>query len=301
MNDISIKLNDKAQTISISLIECVEKYTSLVGDEGKAKIVRDAMIYSLSAGGKRLRPILTVEFYKLFGGKEDITELACAIEMIHTFSLIHDDLPCMDNDDFRRGRKSCHKEYDEAIALLAGDALAVLPYEIISDQSVNGKLSSDKALKLIRLLSSATGVRGMIGGQVLDMMGENQTLTQSDLELLQSKKTGALIEAACLAGCILCGASDEQQKNAGIYANKLGAAFQVCDDILDITGSFEELGKPIGSDALQGKSTFAVLLGVEKAREYAMKLTDEAVESIKKYDGSDFLIDLAYMLNTRKS
>lgn len=297
MNDFKALLELKAQSISKTLKELTNEYLDNVS---AASVVSQAMDYSLSAGGKRLRPLLTMEFYKLFGGKGDIEKLACVVELIHTFSLIHDDLPCMDNDDYRRGRKSCHKQYDEAIALLAGDALAVLPYEIISDKALKGEISHTAALKLIKNYSAATGVFGMIGGQVLDMQGENKALCFDELMTLQSKKTGALIESACIAGCILADADDEKINNARIFANNLGVAFQVCDDILDITGTFEELGKPIGSDNVQGKSTFATLLGVEKAKKYASELTQKAIDAISSYDNNEFLTTLALSLVERR-
>lgn len=298
MSNFNSEIKKKADLISDKLIDLCGKY---LDKSGADRIVSDAMEYSLSAGGKRIRPVLTIEFYRLFGGKGDITEVACLIEMIHTFSLIHDDLPCMDDDDFRRGRNSCHKEFDEATALLAGDALAILPFEIIADKALNGEISERAALRLINMIARSVGVHGMIGGQVLDMQGENKQLSHNELILLQAKKTGALIEAACVAGCILADADEEKINSAKVFANKLGIAFQVCDDILDITGSFEELGKPIGSDAEQGKSTFAVLLGTDKAKEYAHSLTNEAIDSIRKYENSEFLIELARALADRKS
>lgn len=298
MDNFKEALNAYADKISKTLTILTDEYLDM---SSEAAIVSKAMDYSLNAGGKRLRPLLTIEFYKLFGGKEDITKIACAVELIHTFSLIHDDLPCMDDDDYRRGKKSCHKQFDEATALLAGDALAVLPYEIISDKALKGEITHKAALKLIRNFSNATGVFGMIGGQVLDMQGENKSLGFDDLMLLQSKKTGALIESACVAGCILADADEEKINNARAFAHNLGVAFQVCDDILDITGTFEELGKPIGSDSVQGKSTFATLLGVDKAKEYARKLTDKAVEAISEYEGNEFLTTLALSLIDRKN
>lgn len=260
-----------------------------------------AMEYSLMAGGKRLRPILMMEFCRMCGGNAaEVLEVACSIELIHTFSLIHDDLPCMDDDDFRRGRPSCHKAFDEATALLAGDALNTLAFEVIADAATSGTISPHTAVMLISVLSKAVGVNGMIGGQVIDLAAENREISIEELDLLQANKTGALIEAACVMGVILAGKYDKIPAAAD-YAQALGRAFQIVDDILDVTGSFEELGKPIGSDAEQNKSTYVTALGIEGARKEAERLTEQALLTLKQFDDYDFLYDLTDSLLNRRS
>lgn len=260
-----------------------------------------AMEYSLMAGGKRLRPVLMLEFCRMCGGKSfDLLDIACSVELIHTFSLIHDDLPCMDNDDFRRGRPSCHKQFDEATALLAGDALNTLAFEVITDAAISQRISAQTAVMLISTLSKAIGVNGMIGGQVIDMQAENRNISLDELNLLQSCKTGALIEAACVMGVVLSGRY-EMIPAAAEYADYLGRAFQIVDDILDATGSFEELGKPIGSDAEQQKSTYLTALGLEGAQEEAKRLTTLALETLKQFNDCDFLYELTDSLLHRRS
>lgn len=265
------------------------------------KNVINAMEYSLSAGGKRIRPVLMLEFYKICGGTQNILPIACSIEMVHTFSLIHDDLPCMDNDDFRRGKPSCHKAHGETIALLAGDALATLPYEIITEEALNSNISMEVAVKLIKELSNSVGVDGMIGGQVIDVENENNEISADTLIQLDKLKTGALIKSACRMGCILAGASDEQLLKATQYAEKIGLAFQIIDDILDVTSTFEQLGKPINSDIKQKKTTYVTLYGLEKSREIAKQLTDEALLALNYFDNNSFIIDLTRMLLDRNN
>jgi len=260
-----------------------------------------AMEHSVSAGGKRIRPVLMLEFYRLCGGKSNILPIACTIELIHTFSLIHDDLPCMDNDDFRRGKPSCHKAYGEAIALLAGDALATLPYEIISNEAINGSISHKTAAMLIRELSHAVGVGGMIGGQVIDIETENNAIGAETLTLLEKLKTGALIKSACVMGCILAEANENQLLKASEYAEKIGLAFQIVDDILDVTSTFEKLGKPILSDEKQNKTTHITLFGLEKSKIFAEKLTNEALVALDFFEENDFLKGLTKMLLDRNN
>lgn len=265
------------------------------------KIVVEAMEYSLTAGGKRLRPILMLEFYRMCGGDvSKAVDIACTIEMIHTFSLIHDDLPCMDNDDFRRGKPSCHKAFPENIALLAGDALNTLPFEIISEAALEQKISAQTAIMLISVLSKAVGTNGMIGGQVIDLMSEGKEISIDVLNTLQEHKTGALIEAACVMGVILSG-KYEKIPAAAEYASALGRAFQIVDDILDVTSTFEELGKPIGSDGQQNKCTYVSLLGLERSYEEAEKLTDLALKSLEAFDDNGFMCELTSELLDRRS
>lgn len=260
----------------------------------------DAMNYSLEAGGKRIRPVLVYAFCEAMGADYRKAKApACAIEMIHTFSLIHDDLPAMDNDDFRRGKPSCHKAFGEAMAILAGDALSVLPFEIIADDT---ELSPEKKIRVISELSKAVGKSGMIGGQVIDMENEQKTdVDEANLRNMYHNKTGQLIAVSCVMGCICAGADENIIRSASDYGFKLGLAFQIIDDILDVTGNAEELGKPIGSDAEENKTTFVTLYGVEKAQEIADRITADALECLKNTGNSSFLVELTEMLLRRKN
>ncbi len=261
--------------------------------------VIDAVNYSLSAGGKRIRPVLTLEFCRLCGADYHIAKApACAVEMVHTSSLIHDDLPSMDNDDMRRGKPSCHKAFNEATAILAGDALLVKPFEVIS---ADENLSAEIKAKLVYELSSAFGTAGVIGGQVIDI--ENEKRDDVDLENLRnmySKKTGALLKSACRMGCISAGA-DEMLPYADEYAECMGLAFQIIDDVLDVTSSSEELGKPVGSDEQQNKTTYVKLIGVEKAMQEAEQLTKRALKALENFKDNEFLAELTEMLLSRKN
>jgi polyprenyl synthetase len=256
--------------------------------------------YALSAGGKRIRPVLCTEFYRLFGGTQDISDIAICLEMIHTFSLIHDDMPEMDNDDLRRGKPSCHIAYGTDIALLAGDGLSLLPFEIISDKAKSGKISYETAVRLMSELSGAVGHRGMIMGQELDLCSEDISVDADFLTRMSSLKTGCLLKASCKFGAILAGCGDKEINAAETYAENLGLAFQIVDDILDVVGDEKLLGKPIGSDKERNKNTFADIMGIEKAEKLACEYTAAAVEAIKDYEGSQFLCELANSLLTRK-
>ncbi len=263
------------------------------------KKVTDAVSYSLSAGGKRIRPMLTLEFCRVCGKDYKTAKApACAVEMVHTSSLIHDDLPAMDNDDMRRGKPSCHKAFDEATAILAGDALLVKPFEIIASDE---NLEADVKSKLVYELASSFGTSGVIGGQVIDI--ENEKRNDVDIENLRnmySKKTGELLKCACRMGCISAEAYDKLPF-ADEYAECMGLAFQIIDDILDVTGSSEELGKPVGSDEEQNKTTYVTLLGVENAKKEAEKLTEKALEALKNFKDNEFLTELTNMLLSRKN
>lgn len=261
----------------------------------------EAENYALSAGGKRIRAILCLEFYKLFGGQDDMREIACCLELMHTFSLIHDDMPEMDNDDFRRGKPSTHKAYGSDIALLAGDGLAILPFEILSASALNGKLSFETASKLINLLSSSAGNRGMIAGQMLDLDSETKRVGADYLINMSRLKTGKILVASCMFGAILANATDSQLNDVRTYAENVGLAFQMIDDVLDVISTQETLGKPIGSDVKRDKNTFVDLWGIEKTLSTANELTQSSIESIKKYENSEFLIDLAKFLIERNS
>ena len=255
----------------------------------------EAMWYSLMAGGKRIRPLLTLEFCRMGGGNVDnALSAACARELIHTFSLIHDDLPCMDNDDMRRGKPSCHKAYGEDIALLAGDALLNYAYELISEDN---NISYEIRINLISDLSKSVGVNGMIGGQVIDTTYSGE-FNEKVLLDMYNLKTGALLKTACRMGCIAANADNVKIKFAEEYAEKLGLAFQIIDDILDVCGDEKLLGKPIGSDEECGKVTYVSLNGIEKARAFAKRLTDEALRILEEFENNDLLKELTrYLLN----
>lgn len=257
--------------------------------------ISEAMKYSLEAGGKRIRPALVMEFCRVVSGDyKKSLNAAIAIEMIHTFSLIHDDLPCMDNDDFRRGNPSCHKKFDEATALLAGDALENLAFKVISSSGYDDNIKS----RLIFEISDATS--RMIDGQVDDLsfIGRNDISVEELLEMY-SLKTCALLECSAVMGCICGGADDLQIASSRRYACNLGLAFQIRDDILDIIGNETELGKPVGSDADNNKNTVASLLGVEKASELAEKYTNNALMELDNFEDNYFLKDLTNFLLER--
>ena len=246
--------------------------------------LQEAMEYSLMAGGKRVRPVLTLECCRLCGGDpERALPFACGVEMVHTYSLIHDDLPCMDDDDLRRGRPTNHRVYGEATAVLAGDGLLTAAFQMLTAR--RDLLSPEQMAEGVDCLSRAAGPSGMVGGQVLDMAGEGRSLSLSELELLQSLKTGALISAAAELGCIAAGGS---------------RAFQIRDDMLDVTGTTEEFGKPVGSDRSREKSTFVTALGLEGSGALVEQLTEEAVSALNGFPQPDFLIWLARELASRR-
>ena len=279
--------------------EALEKY--LPETECLQKTLINAARYSLSAGGKRLRPALVMEFCKVCGGEPDTAlPVACAIEMTHTFSLIHDDLPCMDDDDLRRGKPSCHKAFGEAAAVLAGDALAIMPYQIIADAGIRNRLSPDASLKIIKLLSELSGFYGMTGGQIIDLENEGKKVPEAIILEMYRMKTGALLEFCCRAGCVAAGAGAAEQLAAGSFGQRLGVAFQITDDILDITADEKLLGKPVGSDGKDKKYTYVSAVGLEKAKEQARALTNQAIEELSCFENADFLKELALSLTERK-
>ncbi len=247
------------------------------------RAVIEAARYSLLNGGKRIRPIIMMEFCRLCGGDpRDALDFAVALEMIHTYSLIHDDLPSMDNDDMRRGKPSCHKAYGEDIALLAGDTLLTEAFFI----AANAPVSRDKALKSVSFLSSNAGLHGMIGGQVMDLSFESITPEVAELQDMYMRKTSALLIAAASIGCITAGKDDEQTLRAAAkYGYNLGLAFQIVDDILDVTSSEEALGKPIGSDDKNNKTTFVTIFGLEKAFALAAQLSNAALDALDEIGG----------------
>lgn len=267
------------------------------------KEVMQAMEYSILSPGKRIRPILVLEFCRMCGGDyQNLYEIACCIELIHCFSLIHDDLPCMDDDDFRRGQPSCHKKFGEAVALLAGDALNTLPFEIITNAYNSRKISAEIAVKLVGEISRATGINGMIGGQAFDMYSvKMKNFNAQNLNVLHELKTCRLLEASCVIGCILANADDETIEYAREFGKRLGFAFQIIDDILDVEGSFDDLGKPIGSDKENGKITYVSLVGLNESKEAARHQTLEALKILEKFDNNELMIDLtADLLNRKK-
>ena len=263
----------------------------------------DSMKYSLMCGGKRVRPLLTLLFCELCNKDAKIAlHYACAVEMIHTYSLIHDDLPCMDDDDFRRGKPSNHKVYGEDIATLSGDAMQSLAFEIMLSDEAAEKVSAQNACKAAFTLAKYCGTLGMVGGQVIDIEHESKNAPIEILREMDEKKTGALIKAACEMGCIVAGASDEQIAAAREYGGCIGIAFQIMDDILDVTATTQALGKPVGSDKDNDKSTYVSLLGIEKCRELVDELTKEAIDALDVFDAdTSALVELAYSLAKREN
>ncbi len=253
-----------------------------------------AMRYSLLAGGKRLRPVLTLEFCRACGGvPESALPFAAALEMVHTYSLIHDDLPCMDNDDYRRGRLTNHKVYGEATALLAGDALLTAAFTWLT----MAELPAERIREAVAMLSECAGALGMAGGQQLDLDSEGKRLTEEEIGAIHTRKTGALISAACTLGVIAAGGSDGQLDAAAQYAAGLGLAFQIRDDMLDVIGDAKKLGKRTGMDA--GKNTYARLLPLEECQRKVDRLTDYAISALAEFDDADFLRALALWLVER--
>lgn len=260
----------------------------------------EAMAYSAEAGGKRIRPCLLMEFMRVAGGNpEDALNFAVSLEMIHTYSLIHDDLPCMDDDDMRRGKPSCHIKFGEATALLAGDALLTDAFRVALSTE---NLPFDRVCRAARVLSECAGSDGMIGGQVIDLKYEDK---KADLEVIKELyllKTGGLLKAAASIGCILAGATDTEITSAVEFAEKIGLAFQIRDDILDVISTEEELGKPIGSDSESQKSTYVSLVGLEQAQNDVQKFTDDAIAAISIFgDNADNLRQFALALVGRKN
>lgn len=257
----------------------------------------EAMRYSLNAGGKRIRPILVLEFCRITGGDCDKSlPVACAIEMLHTYSLIHDDLPCMDNDDLRRGKPTNHVVYGECTATLAGDALQAEAFGTI----LRSELPAESRAECARILADAVGADGMCGGQFLDMIGENKLLTADELDEINSRKTGALLIAACTMGVAAAGGNEKQSEAARRFGAAIGAAFQIRDDILDVISTSEQLGKPIGSDAQEHKNTYMALYGADRCMKMIEKLTEVAKAALNEaFDDTAFLCDLADSMVTR--
>ena len=277
-------------------LPAIESY--LQNAVGGTDIVSEAMRYSLSGGGKRVRPCLVLEFCRLCGGKtEKALPFAAAVEMIHTYSLIHDDLPCMDDDDLRRGKPSCHVKYGYANALLAGDGLLTLAFETLAKADLDGK----RIAQAVSCLARAAGHLGMIGGQTMDLENEGKDVSVDTLRQTDVLKTVQLISAACVLGCIAAGADAEQISAAEAYAYGLGLAFQIVDDILDVTSDTATLGKPVGSDEAQQKNTYVTLCGLERAEAQAKTYTDAAIDALQPFGPeAETLREYAALLCTRK-
>lgn len=259
----------------------------------------DSMRYSLTAGGKRIRPVLVLEFCRISGGDtEAALPVACAIEMLHTYSLIHDDLPCMDNDELRRGKPTNHVVYGECTAVLAGDALQAEAFGTIARSS----LPAQAKAACVEIFADAVGSDGMCAGQFLDMIGESRKLTEDELNEINSRKTGALLIAACKMGVAAAGGSAEMLEAAALYGASIGAAFQIRDDVLDVISTNEQLGKSVGSDAKEQKNTYMALLGEDGCMQLVKSLTENAKSSLKTaFSDTDFLCELADSLVTRKN
>lgn len=276
--DVAAHLAGRARQVEAALDRLVPP-----ADASPARL-HEALRYSLEAGGKRLRPALVMDGCVAVGGSpEAVLPTACALECVHTYSLIHDDLPCMDDDDLRRGRPSCHKQFDEATALLAGDALLTLAFELVARNADEPGIDAARALAASRELAVQAGAAGMVGGQALDLQSEGQTPTAELVAAIHTGKTVALITAAVVCGALLGGAHAEQVASLRRYARGLGLAFQIADDILDVVSDEATLGKPVGSDADHAKATWPVLFGLDESRRQAAALVDEAVAALNDF------------------
>ena len=281
------------------LVECALK-DALAQTPVLDPVLRESMEYSLMAGGKRLRPVLLMAAADAVGADgTKFLPVACALEMIHTYSLIHDDLPAMDNDDLRRGKPTNHVVYGEGIAILAGDALLTLAFTVILRQKA---VPAEALLRVVDEISRAAGAEGMVGGQVLDLEAENRQISMEELRRVHTGKTGALFRAALRSGAILAGASEEQLSALTAYADHFGLAFQITDDILDVIGNAEEIGKPVGSDEKNHKSTYVTLTSLEMAQELARRTVAEAEAALSVFgQEATFLRELvAYLVNRKQ-
>lgn len=299
MKELELKQEIDKRTAEIEQV--LNRY--LPAAEGDQKLIMEAMSYSLLSGGKRLRPMLMFETYRMFGGQGAVIEpFLAAIEMIHTYSLIHDDLPAMDDDMYRRGRKTTHVVYGEAMGILAGDALQNYAFETAAKAfSMEGDLF--RTAKAMQILAQKSGIYGMLGGQVVDVQNEgHKDIDAHTLEFIYRLKTGALIQASMMIGAVLAGAGEGEAALLEQAAEKVGVAFQIQDDILDVTSTLEELGKSVGSDEKNKKSTYVSIYGIETAREQVRQLTEEAACCMRKLPvKSEFLNDLLQYLVTRRS
>jgi geranylgeranyl diphosphate synthase type II len=272
-------------------------------DDGPGSNINKAMKYSLMAGGKRLRPVLALAVCEMLDGdRNDILPFACAIEMIHTYSLIHDDLPAMDNDDFRRGIPTNHKVFGEATAILAGDALLNKAYELMLSHTAANSEGHKRKLEAMKIIAGGAGAEGMIRGQAVDLESEGKVISKETLEYMHKCKTGALIKAPVLSSALLAGASDKEFKLLGSYAENIGLAFQIKDDIMDVKGSLEQMGKSAGSDAAADKSTYVTLFGIEEAEVLLDQAVKSAVDALQPFgEEAWFLKELAEFIKTRSN
>lgn len=260
--------------------------------EGCQGLIMEAMEYSLLAGGKRIRPMLMQETFWMFGGCGDLIQpFMAAIEMIHTYSLVHDDLPAMDNDEYRRGRKTTHVVYGEAVGILAGDALLNCAFETASSAFSTYPEENIRIGKAIQILGRKAGIYGMIGGQVIDVSSAGKELSKEVLDVIHELKTAALIESSMMIGAILAGATDKELQKIERVAHNVGLAFQIQDDVLDVTSTAEVLGKPVGSDEKNDKTTYVTLLGIDKAKEYVKELSEEAVSLLQSFSKRNVFLE----------
>ena len=279
-----------------------EKLVSYANELQCPNVLREAMAYSLEAGGKRLRPLLLFATLQAFGKEKNLgVGAACALEMIHTYSLVHDDLPCMDDDDLRRGKPTNHKVFGEAMAVLAGDGLLTYAFQVIMAYEQK-ETSAEKKVRLVLELAKAAGPEGMVGGQVADMEAEGKQLTIDELEYIHKHKTGKLLEFAVLAGSILSNATEEQEEKLLEFAKYIGLAFQIRDDILDVEGTEEEIGKPIGSDVSNEKSTYTTLFTVDRAKDILEETIAKAKDAISSLQLQDeYLLSICDLIAKRNN
>ena len=295
-----IDINKEIAEHTTQVEAIITKY--LPKESGYQKTVMEAMNYSFLAGGKRLRPMLMQETYRLFGGNSDIIEpFMAAIEMIHTYSLIHDDLPAMDNDDYRRGRKTTHVVYGEAMGILAGDALLNFAFETAC-KGLMQDVGNPAVARAVQILAQKAGIYGMLGGQVVDVESEGQPLEREKLDFIYDLKTGALIEASMLIGAVLAGASEKEQQVILQVAKDVGLAFQIQDDILDVTSDMETLGKPIGSDEKNHKTTYVTIRGLAQAQKDVEKISERALEGVASLSEENVFLNelIRYLIHRKK-
>ncbi|HET6419754.1 MAG TPA: farnesyl diphosphate synthase [Geobacteraceae bacterium] len=296
--DLKKYLNDKCRIVDEALEKC------LPGEDELPFTLHKSMHYSVFAGGKRVRPILVLAACEAVGGRaEDAMLAACAMEMIHTYSLIHDDLPAMDNDDYRRGKPTNHKVYGEATAILAGDALLTEAFILLGSPEFGASIDPEKRLEVIGEISRCAGSRGMIGGQMVDMESEGKPeIDFATVQYIHTRKTGALIKASVRSGAILGGADSGREAALVRYGEAIGLAFQIADDILDIEGTTEEIGKDAGSDLERGKATYPAVIGISESKRRAAELVDVALDALSGFDEkADPLREIAKYIVLRKS
>lgn len=287
-NNMNFREEQVEKVIAIEAI--LKKYLPV--QEGYQKVIMEAMEYSVLAGGKRLRPMLMQETFRLFGGESDIVEpFMAAMEMIHTYSLVHDDLPAMDNDEYRRGRKTTHVVYGEAMGILAGDALLNFAFETAAKAFTMHPQKSLEIGKALQVLAGKAGIYGMIGGQVVDVESAGNAVSKEVLDFIYELKTSALIESSMMIGAILAGADEEAIKDIETIAKNVGIAFQIQDDILDVTSTVEVLGKPILSDEKNEKTTYVTLVGLEKAKEYVEKISMDAINLLHRFETKNVFLE----------